>query len=485
MSRWLCSAPSSALTKRREFVLQAHLLRHIELHFNCELRGLMQRDDRHSAPAAIAPSDNAVRGGAPEAKYIDFDLLNRSILFCVTLLVFWVSVHPFADPSAVAEVGAGDRGDTLIQVAFIILAGCCVGFCLSHDVHSFRPTITPMLVVMAAWLVVSTLLSQHPDLSTRRLVLQAIVFGIALLMVQLPRDIAHFGALLAGCTLFVLALCYVGILAEPTLSIHLPTDPIDTVAGWRGVFFHKNSAGAMMALFIYIGLFVARVNSAALGWSIIASAAVFLVFAEAKTAIALLLCVLPLSSLILAIGSRGGRTTASLGIVAGFSLITVGSVFFEPVRNVLETVLPDPTFTGRTYIWSFIGDYLPDYGVTGYGFSAFWGSSEVAYGLTNAPEFVPLLHSGHNSYLDLAITLGLPGVTLVLAWAVLEPMWGLLPAPRGSQPYLIQLLFIRIWLFGLTLSCFESVLLERNDPIWFTILLSIFGLHHLSRRAVS
>lgn len=429
--------------------------------------------------------DGLVAGSGKTRRFPDFDLINRSIFFIITLLIFWVSVHPFSDISIAARPGAGE-GDTINEIVFVLLATCCAGFYLTHDVSGVRRVMTPMLMVMAAWLIITVLFSQHPSLSARRLLLQAIVFAIAALMVQLPRTIQHFSALMAGCVLFVLALCYMGVLIAPALSIHQVSDPMETLVGdWRGLFDHKNSAGAMMAMFIVIGLFVARVSGAVLGWSIVVLSAIFLLFSHSKAPIVLLPFVLIISPAILGIQSRVGRIVATLGIVGGFSFLTVGSIIFELARNVLDAVLPDPTFTGRIFIWEFIQDHLPDYLVTGYGFAAFWGSSEIVYGMTDAPEFVPVLASGHNSYLDLAMTLGLPGLALVVAWAVLEPMWDLHQAQRGTKEYLIELLFIRIWLLGITLSCFESMLLERNSPTWFMILLSVFGLHHMSRGGAS
>ncbi len=38
-----------------------------------------------------------------------------------------------------------------------------------------------------------------------------------------------------------------------------------------------------------------------------------------------------------------------------------------------------------------------------------------------------------------------------------------------------------IWLFGLYLSSLESFFLDRADPLWFTFLLAVFGLHYLAR----
>ena len=43
------------------------------------------------------------------------------------------------------------------------------------------------------------------------------------------------------------------------------------------------------------------------------------------------------------------------------------------------------------------------------------------------------------------------------------------------------MMLLRIWLFGLYLSSMESFFLDRSDPLWFTFLLAVFGLHYLAR----
>ena len=43
------------------------------------------------------------------------------------------------------------------------------------------------------------------------------------------------------------------------------------------------------------------------------------------------------------------------------------------------------------------------------------------------------------------------------------------------------MLLLRIWLFGLYLSSMESFFLDRADPMWFTFLIAVFGLHYLAR----
>jgi len=106
-----------------------------------------------------------------------------------------------------------------------------------------------------------------------------------------------------------------------------------------------------MVLFVFVGLFVARLRSRALGWAIVALAAVFLGFTQSKTAIA----IMPLSFALAAVIERARAPAVAIALVVGglalFNLFTVGTVVFEPVHRLVAAVLPDATFTGRTEIW--------------------------------------------------------------------------------------------------------------------------------------
>ena len=76
------------------------------------------------------------------------------------------------------------------------------------------------------------------------------------------------------------------------------------------MFPHKNEAGATMVLFIFIGLYVARARSLALGGLIVMLSAIFLAFSQSKTAIGVLPLAFILSSII-------GRTRSpALGVAS-------------------------------------------------------------------------------------------------------------------------------------------------------------------------
>jgi O-antigen ligase len=88
-------------------------------------------------------------------------------------------------------------------------------------------------------------------------------------------------------------------------------------------------------------------------------------------------------------------------------------VFFAAPGVLLSLIGRDPTFTGRTDIWDALLQAISHKPLLGYGYLAFWGlDSEPRYWLAQAVDWdAP---SGHNGWLDLAISLGIVGVMMTL-----------------------------------------------------------------------
>ena len=68
-----------------------------------------------------------------------------------------------------------------------------------------------------------------------------------------------------------------------------------------------------------------------------------------------------------------------------------------------------------------------------------------------------------------------------IAVLVIAPLRNFQVADRSGNNGPLTMALLRIWLFGLYLSAFESFFLDRADPIWFTFLIAVFGLHYLAR----
>ena len=418
---------------------------------------------------------------------LDADLLIRSALFVTVFLIAWISLHPFqslADPPpAVAE-----GGDTANQIGYSALFIVLAAWTYFHEPRRLLLLFRPVLILTLLWSAVSVVASWEPSLAARRLAFALIFLSISAMVLLLPRNLRHFRDLMASVAIIVLAACYLGVVFAPQLAIHQPTDFLEPehAGSWRGVFPHKNEAGATMVLLIFIGIFVARAHRALLGSVIVVLATIFLLFTQSKNAIGML----PLVFLTSAIVSRSRSSVISVllvvAVVAALNLFSVGTVLFEPIRKLVGSIMPDATFTGRTEIWELALQYIARRPLTGYGFSAFWGTPQVVYGIGENASWVNTASDAHNAYVNLALGIGIPGLALVIMWVVVLPIADYYRLSRqrrqGAPP--LSTLFLRVCLYGAFASCFESSIFTPLGEVWFLYVTSAFGLCYLARTAV-
>src|SRR5215469_1184096 len=322
----------------------------------------------------MAQYDIHASAGAPPHAAVDADTLIRSLLFIGAFLAAWISFHPFQSlaepPKAVTE-----GGDLVNQLAFSSLFLALAAWCWFHEPRRLALAVRPVFALLMIWCALTCLTSWEPSLAARRFAFAVILLGIGAMVLLLPKSIRHCSDMLAAVALITLVACYLGVLLVPQLAVHQATDFLEPehAGEWRGVFAHKNQAGAVMVMIIFIGLFVMRMRSLALGGAIVALAAIFLGFSQSKTAIGVLPLVLILSAII----GHSRRPVVGIALVvavlAAFNLFSVGTVIFEPVHQLVAMVMPDATFTGRTDIWQLGAQAVAQRPITGYGFSSFFG----------------------------------------------------------------------------------------------------------------
>jgi O-antigen ligase len=190
--------------------------------------------------------------------------------------------------------------------------------------------------------------------------------------------------------------------------------------------------------------------------------------------------VLALTSLTAMVRSFWGRAVMLLTPLLLLNLLSVGTVIFDDLAELAKLLPMDSTFTGRSDIWSFAVQSLRERLTTGYGFASFWGSSAIQ-NLPEGKEWAGYASHSHNGYLDTALGIGLPGLALLIGAIVIAPLRNFHAADVGGNNGPLAMVLLRIWLFGLYLSSMESFFLDRADPLWFTFLLAVFGLHYLAR----
>ena len=401
------------------------------------------------------------------------------MLLAAVFLLVWISFRPFENLSTAQEVT--EAGNVVNQIGYSLLFLLLAAWCLGHDASRLLVLLRPVLIITLLWFAFCVGTSWEPALSARRFAFTLVTVGLAAMALLLPKNVRHFSDVMAVVVLIVLAACYLGVFFLPEQAIHQATDYIEPeLAGdWRGVFSHKNEASAAMVLFIFIGLFIARARSARIGGLIVALALVFLLFTKSKTSIAMLPITLIVSALLTRIHRPSMGISLVLAVVVAFNILSIGSIYFEPVRDLLDLVLTDTSFTGRTDIWQFALDRVAERPITGYGFAAFWGTKQVVYGMGGTSIWANTAAHAHNAYLNLALTVGIPGSILATLWLVLLPIVDFFRSPDAPAAAPLKMLFLQVCLFAAFGSCFESMLIEESTLGLF-LFMAAFGLRLLS-----
>jgi O-antigen ligase len=423
----------------------------------------------------VAPS--AAREGLVR-HFARSDHLLRSVLFLATFLDVWVTASPFPDLAEPTPLEAAANGNLRGQIIAILLTSALVVFALVNRLRVFRRVVTPILVLIFIWFACSALLSAYPALALRRLALASLVMFQAAMFVFLPEDRLHFARLLALGAVLILIVCWVGVIVAPHLSIHQSTDLAEPgLAGnWRGLFAHKNGAGASMGLLIIFGIYIFRRLHVVLGAGIVVFATVFLFFSDSKSPIMLLPLALIVGVLFVRVRKPVAKLIVLMSVPVIIGALTIGSVEVAVLNTLVGQLMPDPTFTGRNVIWQFALDHITERPIFGFGYEAFWQTEELVSSWTFLESWGLRASDAHNGFLNIAVTTGLVGLMLALGWLLVRPFIDHLRTSPGAVEPALNLMFIQIWLFGIYLCGFESELFRSGSALWFMMAVSIMAL---------
>ena len=406
----------------------------------------------------------------------------RALTFVGSLSLAWVTARPFVDLGASDALDLATGREAISYVAFGLCALCCAALVFRQDRPAFAPLRRPAYLGIGVCLGLSVLLSQDLASSLKRAMLCLFAVIVAAALPLLPRDRRQFVRFIAVCAAIVLGLSYFGVLFLPDLAIHQSSDLLEPeLAGdWRGVFGHKNAAAAVFAFVLFAGIYVLRAGDMAAGALIALLSFVFLVFAHGKTANMMAPPAILISLLVTRYGAAWAWRVLALSPFLALTAFGVGSVIFSPLQGLGSSLLRDATFTGRTDIWRFALSKIWQHPLFGFGFGAFWNTPEVRYGTDASAAWVAVAQHAHNSYVDVALTMGLPALALTIWAFVFQPLADIGRAVQAHSDPALVMLMTQIWLFGLYLSTLESFFFDRADPIWFTFLFAVFALRYLS-----
>lgn len=434
-------------------------------------------------PTRTQPTSIIASGGIASSTARVMRLL-ATILATALMTLSIISFRPLQPTGDQLNTG----GDALNQMGYGSLGALALlGLFTLVDRRVLVGLLSPWWLLLFLFLALSVAIAPSSGDAIRGALFTLVCILIMVAALTLPRDADSFSTMLACSALVVLALNYFGVLVMPGTAIHGAGGLEPQHAGlWRGSFSHKNAAGPVMACISFMGLYLWRRGWLCSGGLIFVLALFFLAHTGSKTTLG----TVPLAIFVVMLPSICGMRFLAvvflLVVLIGTALATLGIVFFQPLHNLQEAFLPGLTYTGRTTLWAFMGEMLVQRPWTGYGFASFWSTDVVRlsdHPFDRAWDVRGIIH-GHNGYMDLAITMGLPALFVAICAFILAPLRDFLNVPLLKENVLRADLFLMMVTFLLLNAFLESFFFHRADPVWLLLVFALLGLRLTARLAI-
>jgi O-antigen ligase len=153
------------------------------------------------------------------------------------------------------------------------------------------------------------------------------------------------------------------------------------------------------------------------------------------------------------------RAPQYLGIAVAIVVVivaTIAVIYWAYPR----LVLPDPTLTGRTQLWTIILGLIWDRPLLGWGYSAMWlPNDDLTLAISDAIGWTP--PQAHNAFLEVTLGLGIVGLAIVILFVAVS-VWRAvrcLLAGRYKLGIYSLVYFLAINISGIT----ESTLAQNQN----------------------
>ena len=410
-------------------------------------------------------------------------LILPSLAFLGLLLLVFVGLDAFSPPPLVSQFGGvseTSRGDALRQILYLsVFSVAVLSAGLRHGAGALR-AIPLVLGLLLCWCLASAGWSAEPGIALRRAGLEVILVLSVLLSID---TIGAERAFLIWRWVLA-AVLLVNFLSIPLITVarHLPgeTDPA-LVGNWRGLYGHKNIAGAVCAMTALLFLFTQNGRRNWMGILIALASLGFLVMTKSKSSLGFLIPSLA-AGLVYGLGWRDSLSRAIWAALA--VLLLAGLALFAFLdADAIAHVLEDPAeFTGRAAIWAAELRYIHDHPIFGAGFGSFADTG----GLSPLHDYIggswiEAVSHGHSGYLQMLVTIGGVGFVLAMIGLIVQPLmsfWELNWQGTAFKPLLFAL-----FVFLVLHNVMESDFLEGDGVTWVAFLLMLGALREDARQS--
>ncbi|MBV9693602.1 MAG: hypothetical protein JO261_07875, partial [Alphaproteobacteria bacterium] len=212
--------------------------------------------------------------------------------FLAVLLLAFIGLQPFAVRNPATDLQTGPYqmtggGDAVRQALYLLIFVTVFAAAFLRRGLDAISLVPPLLLCLLAWCLVSAAWAAAPDVAMRRAGL-AIVVAIAVMLcvdaLGFERAFRLWRWVLAG----ILIVNGLSVALVPQ-AVHLPGEQDPGLVGdWRGLYFHKNIAGAVSAVTAIVFFFQGLRSRRWTDFALFAAALLFTVMTRSKSSLGLL-----------------------------------------------------------------------------------------------------------------------------------------------------------------------------------------------------
>jgi O-antigen ligase len=304
------------------------------------------------------------------------------------------------------------------------------------------------------------------------------------IMLAASMSAAGFAVLFTREQLFSMLLWFLGVVAVGSLLVIalLPAAGIHQepwwAGNWRGLFWHKNWLGSIMALGNALAL-LAVWRNAGRGRSILPAAGLLLVtlllvvMSRAVTGWILVIVLDGLIMLDLAWSRWGRRLSRRSLIGAGGALSVLGAAALIELGPILSLFGKDTSLTGRIPLWSYLVEKLVIHRPWfGYGFGTIWSDPAFQDQTGRNMGWGMKIMYSHNGFLDVLIYVGVLGLGLFLLVVLMGAVGSVRLAIAAPGP--LSLFPLILLAYVVLTNMTNSLFLEFENFHWVLFGLALF-----------
>lgn len=425
-------------------------------------------------PPVVRPAEKSSRTG--------FIPLFTSLVFLILTLNVDAGFRTRAAIESIGETGEGGLMRQLVYASIMLLS---VSLLVKRQSLNSLIALFPLsMLTLFTWALITLFWSPVPAIGGRRLILTMMtavtVFSLA--AIQPPAVLLHrFRQVVVTLALASLAL----VIVAPELAIHQPDDPeVSIIGDWRGVFYHKNIFGSVLApavLITFHELLTHRDRTRRRLTLTLMFLLGMLWMSGSKTSFGLATILMLFHWLLLHASRRRGGLLV-LGALIYFAFMLAGSaivLWLNTPGN--HTLIDDGSFTGRGLIWYSMFKLLEGRELFGIGFQSVFqvGLDSPLMVIFDSRFFLTLSHA-HSAYIEMIVSMGWIGLAIFIFAFIFAPIARIFQVKKDD--FQSNLIALSIILLTLLHGLLEAGLLDRDRTMWVVFLLGYGVLRNLPLR---